>query len=183
MIFILDNQTKKYCLLKKIFLCVFLQCSSFYLAFHLIGYMQPHKRQKSHRMNIGTVSFSNTLHKSTPIRMHIAGTFRISLSHILMKSVRMWTVGLLGLFGLHLHFRLIDAALFGRAAGEATHARWPHPHRVTRVGRAKPGGMGVRIAGLIVLGRIGTVATVRVLFLLIVVVVGGGAVVLVGVGG
>ncbi len=43
--------------------------------------------------------------------------------------------------------------------------------------------MGVRIAGLIVLGRIGTVATVRVLFLLIVVVVGGGAVVLVGVGG
>lgn len=51
------------------------------------------------------------------------------------------------------------------------------------MGGTKPGGMGVRIAGLIVLRRVGTVATVRVLFLLIVVVVGGGAVVLVGVGG
>lgn len=98
MIFLLDNRTKKkYCLRKSIFL----QSSFFDLAFHLIGYMQPHKRQKSHWMNIGTVSFSNLLHKPTPIRMHIAGTFRISLSpilqDILMKSVCMWTVGLLGL--------------------------------------------------------------------------------------
>lgn len=87
MIFILENQTKKYCLRKSLFFFLF------DLAFHLIGYMQPHKRQKSHWMNIGTVSFSNPLHKSTPIRMHIAGTFRISLSpilqNILMKSVRM----------------------------------------------------------------------------------------------
>lgn len=44
------------------------------------------------------------------------------------------------------------------------------------MGGAKPGGMGVRV----VLRRVGTVATVRVL---VVVVVGGGAVVLVGVGG
>lgn len=98
MIFLLDNRTKKkYCLRKSIFL----QSSFFDLAFHLIGYMQPHKRQKIHWMNIGTVSFSNLLHKPTPIRMHIAGTFRISLSpilqDILMKSVCMWTVGLLGL--------------------------------------------------------------------------------------
>lgn len=47
------------------------------------------------------------------------------------------------------------------------------------MGGAKPGGMGVRV----VLRRVGTVATVRVLVILLVVVVGGGAVVLVGVGG
>lgn len=51
------------------------------------------------------------------------------------------------------------------------------------MGGAKPGGMGVRVAGLVELRRVGTVATVRVLVILLVVVVGGGAVVLVGVGG
>lgn len=147
--------------------------------------MQPHKRQKSHWMNIGTVSFSNLLHTPTPYKdAYSRHFFRNSLSPILQDILMKSVCGRLvcwppKLFGLRLYFRLTEAPLFGRAAGKATCTRWPHPHRVTRVGGAKPGGMGVRV----VLRRVGTVATVRVLVILIVVVVGGGAVVLVGVGG